>query len=133
MNHRIEVVGAVIIAEGKILCTQRSEHMKMSHLWEFPGGKVEDGESFAEALVREIREELNCSIEVGKQIARTSHVNSEASIILNTFYCKLIKDRPQLMEHEDMCWLPPSELGKLSWATADLPTVEILIQSADEF
>lgn len=127
MENRIEVVGAVIVNAGKILCMQRSAVMKMPLLWEFPGGKVKMGESFSEALVREIKEELDCRIEVGMQIARTSHIQKEATIILNTFYCTLMKGNPKLIEHQDMCWLTPSELQNLSWAPADIPTVEALV------
>lgn len=127
MKRRIEVVGAVIVCEGKVLCAQRSAIMNTPLLWEFPGGKVKEGESFSEALEREILEELACSVEVGSQIARTSHTQNETTIILNTFYCKLLHGSPTLMEHHDICWLDPSELGQLSWAPADIPTVEMLI------
>lgn len=129
MNQYIEVVGAVIVSEGKILCVQRSEKMQLAHFWEFPGGKVEEGESFEEALVREIKEELSCLVAVGKRLARTPHATKERAIVLNTYLCKLIKYEPQLIEHEDLCWLDPADLNTLKWAEADIPTVDILMSS----
>ena len=128
MIRRIEVVGAVIINEGKILCAQRSATMNMPLLWEFPGGKVKSGERFEDALKREIQEELDCIISVGSQIARTSHTTQDTTIILNTFYCTLVEGTPKLIEHQDLRWLSPSDLEKLSWAPADVFTVERLRQ-----
>lgn len=129
MSQFIEVVGAAIVKDDKILCVQRGGAMQLAHYWEFPGGKVEVGESFEEALVREIQVELCCTIEVGKQLARTPHVNASRAIILNTYLCQLVKDVPRLTEHEDLCWLHPSDLKKLAWAEADIPTVEMLISN----
>lgn len=129
MRKKIEVVAAVIIHNHKILCTQRSNKMHLAHQWEFPGGKVEEGESLTEALVREIHEELNCTVKVGRQIARTPYDYETSSIILHTFYCTLTTDAPQLLEHEAMRWMPVELLMSLSWAPADIPTVKLLMNN----
>ena len=68
MKKNIHVVGAAIIEDGKILCAQRGPSMSLPLKWEFPGGKIEPGESPEEALAREIKEEINCSIEIGEKI-----------------------------------------------------------------
>ncbi len=125
MTREIAVVGAVIVADGRILCTRRGTG-PLAGLWEFPGGKVEPGESPQDALVREIREELSCTIHVGEQITTTRHEYDFATIVLMTFACSLADGEPVLTEHTETRWLSPDDLGELTWAPADLPTVELL-------
>ena len=122
MKKRIEVVGAVIVKGGRIYCTQRGP----GHLegrWEFPGGKLEPGESPQAALVREIREELDCRVEVGARVVTTQHEYSFAVIVLTTFYCVVVEGEPRLTEYTHSAWLPPDDLADLDWAPADLPAV----------
>jgi len=122
MSRRIEVVGAVIVDRGRVLCTQRGTG-SLAGCWEFPGGKVEIGESPQEALAREIREELGCAIRVGSKIVTTEYEYDFAVIVLTTFYCELVHGEPKLTEHSDSVWLPPAELPTLDWAPADRPAV----------
>lgn len=125
----IHVVGAVIIEEGKILCAQRGKNMSLPLLWEFPGGKIEAGESPNEALKREIREEMHCEIEIGEQVEYTVYEYNFGIVHLTTFECKLIAGRPILTEHESIKWVEPHELPLLDWAPADIAAIEKLVST----
>lgn len=126
MAKQIHVVGAVIIREGLVLCAQRGMGGNLAGLWEFPGGKIEPGESPAVALEREIAEELDCAIEVGDLITTTSHEYEFGIVILTTFYCRLISGTPTTREHADIRWLLPAELTTIDWAPADIPAVHLI-------
>lgn len=121
-NH-IEVVGAVIVDSGRVFCTQRGPG-HLAGRWEFPGGKLEPGESPEAALTREIREELGCAVRVGARVVTTEHDYDFAAIVLTTFYCSLVDGEPTLSEHTSSAWLPPAELTTLNWAPADVPAVQ---------
>lgn len=123
MKKHIHVVGAVIIESGKILCAQRGATKNLAYKWEFPGGKIEEGETQQAALKREINEEMKCSIEIGEKIETTIHEYDFGYVHLTTFYCYLISGQPSLTEHTAICWLSPQELMTLDWAPADIPAV----------
>lgn len=123
MKKNIHVVGAVIVENNKILCAQRGPSKSLANKWEFPGGKIEEGESPEEALEREIIEEMKCEIEVGDQVEHTVHEYDFGIVHLTTFYCKLKKGRPILTEHVAVEWLLPEELSSLEWAPADIPAI----------
>lgn len=123
----ILVVGAVIFNEqNQVLCALRSSEMSSPNLWEFPGGKVENGESHKEALQREIIEELECEIEMLEQIENTFFNGERAVINLITYKARLVSGLPKPKEHEELRWLPLGDLHKLDWAPADIPTVHRL-------
>jgi 8-oxo-dGTP diphosphatase len=126
VKKQINVVGAVISRDGLILCAQRSLAGSLPGMWEFPGGKIEAGESAQGALEREISEELNCRVEVGEMVASTTHEYEFGVVTLTTFHCDLIEGEPELTEHEAAVWLRHGELRSLQWAPADIPAVEIL-------
>jgi 8-oxo-dGTP diphosphatase len=126
MKKHIHVVGAVIIENGKILCAQRGPDKALPLKWEFPGGKIEEGESPQEALRREINEEMQCKVEIGEQIDYTVYEYDFGIVHLTTFYCKLIEGTPVLTEHVSIRWLSPHELPTLDWAPADIPAIEKL-------
>jgi len=123
VGRRIEVVGAVIVHEGLVLCAQRGPHGALAGLWEFPGGKVEVGETARAALEREIAEELRCVVEVGDEVTTTAHAYDFGVVVLTTFLCRLVEGVPDPVEHAGIRWLTPAELGTLPWAPADLPAV----------
>ena len=126
MKKNIHVVGAVIIENGKILCAQRGPDKSLPLLWEFPGGKIEEGESQEEALQREILEEMHCVIQVGDQVEHTVYEYDFGIVHLTTFQCELVEGRPVLTEHETIEWLAPHDLQSLEWAPADIPAIEKL-------
>jgi len=92
-------------------------------MWEFPGGKIEPGETAREALEREIDEELECVVRVGAEILTTTHEYEFGTVTLTTFYCELVSGSPILTEHAEVRWLVPEDLGTLVWAPADIPAV----------
>jgi len=126
MKKHITVVGAVIVRDGLIYCARRGPGGALPGMWEFPGGKVEKEESFAEALVREIDEELECEISVIKALETTTHEYDFAVITLATFICELIDGEPRSNEHDEERWLAVDRLEALDWAPADIPAVEKL-------
>jgi 8-oxo-dGTP diphosphatase len=119
----IEVVGAVIVRQDLVLATRRGPGGEIAGLWEFPGGKLEPGESPIVALKREIREELLCDIVVGQKITTTRREHKTGIISLTTYYCTLAAGEPQLTEHAEKTWIAPEQLHTLDWAPADLPAV----------
>ncbi|MEI4831386.1 (deoxy)nucleoside triphosphate pyrophosphohydrolase [Bacillus sp. FJAT-53711] len=130
MKKNIYVVGAVIVEDEKILCAQRGPTKALPLKWEFPGGKIEDGESPQEALQREINEEMHCKVQIGEQIDYTAYEYDFGIVHLKTFYCKLIEGTPVLTEHVSIIWLHPNELASLDWAPADIPTIEKLSKTS---
>jgi 8-oxo-dGTP diphosphatase len=120
----IPVVGAVIVDDGRVLCAQRGPEGSLAGHWEFPGGKVETDETPRQALVLEIDEELRCQIDVGEEIESTRHEYDFATIVLTTFYCRLLSGTPHLTDHDEVRWCLPQEMHELPWAPADVPAVE---------
>lgn len=126
MKKQINVVGAVIVKDGQILCAQRGPNGSLPNMWEFPGGKVEPGESPRQALDREIFEELKCRITIGDEITTTTHEYDFGIVRLTTFECALVNGMPELTEHAEVKWLLPAHLSHLDWAPADIEAVQIL-------
>lgn len=123
-TKQVDVVGAVIVADGRVLAALRGPSMSLAGYWEFPGGKVELGENRRSALRREIHEELECVITVGEHIETTRHEYSFGTVLLSTFWASLDAGDPTAGEHSELRWCTPNELAALQWAPADLPTVE---------
>lgn len=126
MPKQIHVVGAVITRDGLVMCAQRGQDGYLPGLWEFPGGKIEQGESKEAALIREITEELGCTIEVGREVTTTTHKYEFGEVTLTTFHCRLVAGTPKLTEHASIKWLPPDELESIPWAPADLPAIALI-------
>lgn len=122
-RRRIRVVGAVIVAEGRVLAARRGAAQSLAGRWEFPGGKIEHGETPEYALQREIAEELDCTIEVGDLIETTLHTYDFADVELTTFYASLVHGEPIAAEHSELRWLVRGQLLEMDWAPADLPAV----------
>jgi 8-oxo-dGTP diphosphatase len=125
----VEVVGAVLVDDGRILAARRGPAMSQPDMWEFPGGKIEAGESPEQALRRELIEELGCTVEVGERLESTTHVYDFGVVTLTTYFCRLMAGVPEPTEHSELRWVAPEALGELDWAPADIPAVQYL-QSA---
>ena len=123
--HPIVVVCALFQRDGRILAAQRHPDMNCGGLWEFPGGKVEADESCAQALIREIREELACDIEVGDELAVSVHEQVSSTetqgIELRAFLCTIVTGEPQATEHAQIGWYTPEQALQMPWAPADQP------------
>ncbi|NLC54496.1 MAG: (deoxy)nucleoside triphosphate pyrophosphohydrolase [Erysipelothrix sp.] len=122
----VEVVGAVIVKDNKILAARRPLHKTLGGLWEFPGGKIDVGETQALALKREIKEELKCEVEVNDFIVKEVYTYDFGDIALSTFFCTLKNGEPIATEHIELRWLAVNELNDVEWAPADYPTLDIL-------
>ncbi|MDE6289024.1 MAG: (deoxy)nucleoside triphosphate pyrophosphohydrolase, partial [Muribaculaceae bacterium] len=122
MKKEIRVVGAAIIDQGKVLVAQRpySEVTYKSLKWEFPGGKIEPGETEKEAIKREIREELGCEIEVDSLLPEIEYEYPDFIIRMTICICHLVaSSTPECKEHEAIRWFTAGELSFLDWAAAD--------------
>lgn len=130
MKKKIDVVGAAIYDEETdlYLITMRDRERHRGGLWEFPGGKIETGESPEAALVREIKEELGCCIEIQNFLVDYTYEYEDFIVRLVTYKCRISGGRPELTEHEAMKWVAAEEMSVLSFPEADIPTVKKLIE-----
>ncbi len=125
--RRIRVVAAVIRRDGRILVARRHAHADRGGKWEFPGGKVEPGEAEEAALVREIREELDCGVSVGPLLARTTHRYTDLEVELAFFACTLPPESvPHPVGAAALDWALPGDLARYDFCEADLPVLPVL-------
>ncbi|MBI4196135.1 MAG: (deoxy)nucleoside triphosphate pyrophosphohydrolase [Betaproteobacteria bacterium] len=122
-NQHIHVTCAIIERDGLVLAAQRSATMSMPLKWEFPGGKVDAGESLEDCLRRELAEELGVHVKVGQRLSPTTYQYPTFAITLYPFICSIESGELTLHEHGALMWLPPEELHGLDWAEADLPII----------
>ena len=126
----VSVTCALIFLDQKVLCAQRSESMQLPSLWEFPGGKIEKGESPEACLIREIKEELAISISIVGSLRPNEHVYSDVKVIrLIPFLSLWESGELKLLEHQQVKWLAQEELKSLNWAQADIPIVADLFEN----
>jgi 8-oxo-dGTP diphosphatase len=123
----VEVVAAVIRKDGRFLITQRLDDVHLARLWEFPGGKVEAGESLESALRREIREELSVDIDIGDEFYSVEHEYPGKSVRLHFFNCDIAEGRPEARGVADLRWVLPAELAHFEFPPADVKLIEKLI------
>lgn len=129
MKKTIKVVGAIIENEHQeILCALRSPHMSIPNTWEFPGGKVEENETLAETIEREIKEELGCTVKFLGIFNDNTHEYDSFIVNLITANCQLVEGTPLASEHSKLLWLKRENLSSIHWAPADIPAVQQLMR-----
>ncbi|WP_105614722.1 (deoxy)nucleoside triphosphate pyrophosphohydrolase [Vallitalea okinawensis] len=127
MKKKIKVVCAIIEnPHTEILCALRSLQMPLPNTWEFPGGKVEEGENLQQAIEREIKEELDCTIEAFNIYNEHTHEYDNFIVNLIAIKCKITSGTPIAKEHATLLWLKREHLTSLNWAPADVPFIEHL-------
>jgi len=128
---KIEVVAGIIFFGDQILCVQRpkNKYPYISEKFEFPGGKIEKGETKEEALKRELSEELNLTINIKSLYLTVNHKYPDFKITMDSFICEVKTKELTLNEHIDKKWLTPRELEKLNWAAADIAIVNKLVSN----
>lgn len=122
--ERVAVVGAALVRDGRVLASRRTEPPRLAGQWEFPGGKVEDGESDEQALRRELREELQVEVSVGARLGDDRPIGATA--VLRVYRCRLLAGEPALVDHDEHRWLTAGELASVPWIPVDLPLMELL-------
>lgn len=132
MEQPLHVVGAILLKGDRILVARRASHKGAAGLWEFPGGKVDPGELPAEALAREIREELDLRINVVKTFDISNTIVGGRLIRLEVMVCHVMGDFAGVSsDHDAFLWATTGDMGSLEWATPDLPAVRKLGTFAD--
>ena len=122
-RRKIQVVAAIIIENGKLYTTQRG-YGEFKDGWEFPGGKMEMGETKEEALTRELREELELKVEVGKLVKTIEYDYPKFHLTMHCLLTKIKEGKPNLLEHEDARWVTKNEIDSVNWLPADLEVIE---------
>ena len=128
---QIKTVAGVIRNEnGEVLCTLRDQgkYEYVSFKWEFPGGKIEEGETLEQTLIRELHEELEIDVEIGKFFYQVEHDYPDFHLSMAVFDCKLLSKEMKMNVHKGIKWLKPSEMMTLDWAAADIPVAELVAQ-----
>ena len=120
----LRVVAGVVVRDGNVLVARRGPTMSASGEWECPGGKVEAGETDAQALVRELQEELGITVQVGQWVAEVTEPRPGRLLRVVFYGCTLLAGEPVLTEHDALQWLTPGALDTLKWQAADEPAVE---------
>ncbi|HKE87785.1 MAG TPA: 8-oxo-dGTP diphosphatase MutT [Vicinamibacterales bacterium] len=124
----ILVVAAIIEQDDAFLLTRRQKGVHLEGLWEFPGGKIDEGETHAQALTRELREELGVDVDVQELRFHTTHDYDERSVSLYFYQCRL-RGTPQPLLGQQMRWVPRGELSTLGFPPADMELIRMLAQS----
>jgi 8-oxo-dGTP diphosphatase len=122
-----DVVAALIWDKDRFMICQRPAHKARGLLWEFVGGKTEPGETMEEALIRECREELGITVSVGDIYMQVVHHYPDIIIRLTLFHCSIAEGTPQLLEHNDLKWILPSEIPNYDFCPADKDILERII------
>ena len=128
--HMTEVVAALIWDQDKFMICQRPAHKARGLLWEFVGGKVENGETKEQALIRECREELAVTLTVGDVFMDVFHEYPDLTVHLTLFHAAIAQGEPQKLEHQDIQWIRPSEIPQYEFCPAD---VEILAKICEVY
>jgi mutator protein MutT len=127
----IEVAAGLVFRGGKLLITQRYAESHLGGLWEFPGGKREPDETFAECLRRELREELGIEVEVHEEVESLTHEYPEKTVHLKFFRCSWVKNEPQKLGCPDFRWVTAEELPQFSFPAADARLLDRLRETSE--
>jgi mutator protein MutT len=123
----IDVAAALIFHNGKLLITQRRKHDHLPNLWEFPGGKVEPGETFETCLQREIQEELGLQISVGELVEDLTHAYPEKTVRLRFYRCRLLRGEPRAIHCQAFQWVTREEIPRFKFPAADAHLIDGLV------
>ena len=123
---KFDVVAAIIIKDDKYFIAQRNRNKHMGLSWEFPGGKVEEGESFEIALKREIEEELNIEINIKNKLGEENYQDDKINVKLHYFICSHFNGEIILSEHEDSAWVTKNEFKNYNFAEGDSDIIKLI-------
>lgn len=126
----LNVVAAIIKKDDKILATKRG-YGEFINMWEFPGGKIEPGETKENALIREIQEELDCTIEITKFAMDLEYQYPTFYLKMSCFEAVIMEGTPKLLEHNDARWLSKNDLDSVNWIPADIQIIDYLKETMD--
>lgn len=121
----IEVVAAAIKYQDRYLVVRRGPNGGGAGHWEFPGGKVEPGENFEAALIREIQEELSIDIKVESKLGENSIVYDQRSLRIHLYLCRAVTDQIILIDHDQFEWTTPDQFSRFDWAPGDIPFLKL--------
>jgi 8-oxo-dGTP diphosphatase len=124
VGDEVVVVGAAIIEDGRLLSAQRAEPAELAGGWEFPGGKVDPGESDEDALIRECVEELGVKVKLTDRVGGDWPLGRQS--VLRVWTAEILEGTPQALEHTALRWLTADELYDVDWLPGDLPLVEVI-------
>lgn len=122
----IRVTAAIIISSGKVFIAKRKPPGRMPGMWEFPGGKIEDGETPEQCLKRELNEEFGIDVLIGQHVGTSIYPYDFYTVELMAYRTKITDGKIKLNAHADMAWVEPGDLGGYEFAPADIPFVEMI-------
>ena len=125
-SPRIEVAAGIVVRDGLLLITRRPPGTHLAGLWEFPGGKRHVDESWESCLVRELQEELDTRVEVGRLRYETEHAYTEKTVHLRFFECRVLEGEPRPVECAELAWVRPTDLERYTFPEADRELVALL-------
>ena len=122
------VAGVIRNDKGEILCTLRDQgkYDYVSFKWEFPGGKIEEGETLEQTLIRELHEELEIDVDIKKFFYQVEHDYPDFHLSMAVFECELVSKEMKMNVHKEIKWLNPKDIMSLDWAGADIPVAELI-------
>lgn len=128
-----DVVAGVVMHQGRVLCLRKgvTRFAYTTHHWEFPGGKIEPGETPQQALQRELREELSLEVIVTEHLITVHHNYPDFAITLRAYLCQATHPRLRLTEHDQAAWLTANQLSSLDWCEADRPIAQCVAERPD--
>ena len=130
MKQITTVAGVIKNEKGEILCTLRDQgkYDYVSFKWEFPGGKVEEGETNEQTLTRELHEELEIDVEIKNFFYQVEHDYPDFHLSMAVFECKLLSKEMKMNVHKGIKWLSPNDMMTLDWAAADIPVAKLIVE-----